>query len=52
MNTPLTEDEISVLALRAGMRPADIIQLLDTIARWRSLGLEIEAERLEREVTL
>jgi hypothetical protein len=44
MNSPpksLSEDKIATFAIRAGMKPAEVIDLLDTIARWRALGLEV-----------
>jgi hypothetical protein len=40
LSRPLTEHEIIVLALRSGMRADQINELLDTIERWRKLGLE------------
>ena len=43
----LTDDELSVMALQAGMRPADIIELLDTFARLRAMAPTLE--RIDRE---
>jgi hypothetical protein len=37
-----TEDELAVMALQAGMRPMEAIELLDTFARMRALAPILE----------
>jgi len=37
-----TEDELAVMALQAGMRPDETLELLDTFARMRALAPILE----------
>jgi len=38
-NRQLSEGEIAALALGAGMTPDEVIELLESIGRWRNLGI-------------
>jgi hypothetical protein len=35
----MTEERIAELAVRAGMRAAEVVEFLDNVRRWRALGL-------------